>query len=391
MEMQTANGTLTIEKIPTGRRISEILYEQNSSPSAFRERVTFAKRDTVRHCLNDTRHISPKELQEMADLLGYSVDRILQNDTEKDALALRVAVRSKSSAPETIDLGKKLLKVAIGWSEKFDCHNDLGSAYYYLGQVEKAHEHYLEALNYAEKIRDKFHDIDRLYMAMSNLLITYRLKKEFITLDHLLNKLEPSFVISNPKRAGAIAYHRAVLAEQRRDFDEAEKKWSESLQHYEKTESDELIGRGFQNLAYFLFKMSRHLESRNMFARAIKLLTPYPRYLQICLVNCTKNLIKLQEYESALKMIESVRSLKDFKPDSNTQAQLYVLQAVAEKSPLTAEKALEVKGISDKTKLVACLMLMDYCRTIGDGESMMRYHGNVSKILNSTLPNWEEV
>ena len=39
MEMQTTNGTLTIEKIPTGRRISEILYELNSSPRAFSERV----------------------------------------------------------------------------------------------------------------------------------------------------------------------------------------------------------------------------------------------------------------------------------------------------------------------------------------------------------------
>lgn len=391
MDKQTANGTLTIEKIATGRRISEILYEQSSSPRAFSERVKFASRETVRACLNDTRHISPKELEQMAEALGHSVDRILQRDTEKEAIVLRAEVKSKQPAKETIELGKRLLKVALGWSEKFDYRNDLGSVYFYLGHVEEAHAHYLEAFSYAEKIRDKFHETDRLFMAMSNLLITYRLKKEFISLDHMLNKIEPSFAISNPKRAGAIAYHRAVLAQQRRDFDEAEKKWSESLQHYEKTNNTELIGRGLHNLAHFLFKVGRHNESRELFSQAVKLLTPYPKYLQICLVSCIKNLIKLREYENALKIIESVRNMKDFNPDSNVQAQLYILQAVAEQNPMTAEKALEVRGITEETKLITCLMLMDDCQTIGDAERLVRYYRKVSKILNNSLPSWEEL
>ena len=388
MDTQVANGTLTIEKIGTGRRISEILYDQNSTPRAFCERVSFAKKDTVRACLNDTRYISPKELQEMADLLGYSVDRILQKDTEKSALTLRVAVRSKTPGVDAIDLGKKLLKAALGWTEKCDYLNDLGSAYYYQDRIDEAHECYLDAFKYAKKINEKFYDRERLYMVTSNLTITYTRKKDYMALDNLLHEVEPAFELSDPESAGTIAYSRAVIATNRGDYDLAFQKWTESLRQYEKTENTDLIGRGYHNLAFFFFKFGKYDEARELFARSISSLAPNSRSLHVAIVNCTKNLIKLGEIANAKKMIESVLS-SELK--NEIRARLHILYAIATNNPFEAQKALSLEGITDNTKLCATFLLMDACAAQGDSEGLMRYYINVGNIPKTKLPSWEEL
>lgn len=388
MYRETTNGTLTVEKTGIGRRITEILYDQNSTPHAFSQRIKFGKTDTVYACLNDSRYINPKELQEMADVLGYSVDRLTQRDTEKSAFSFRVAVKSKLVTADTIELGKKLVKVAIGWSERVDYLNDLGSAYYYLDMVEEAHECYLDAFKYAAKLKDKFDDSERLFMVTSNLMITYTVKKDYWTLDHLLREVESAFVNADPKRAGNLAYSRAVIATERGDYELAYQKWSESLRLYEKTDDTKLIGKAYHNLAYFFFKCGRHEEAQGLFDKSIRLLGPYPDSVPVAWVNSTKNLIKLGETEAAVKLIEM--ALASYL-SNEMKAQFQILYALASGNTTEAQKVLDLEDLSDNTKLIATVIAMDSMLLKNDSEQLMRYYKEVGKILKSKLPTWEEL
>ncbi|PWK13477.1 tetratricopeptide repeat protein [Tumebacillus permanentifrigoris] len=391
MDKQTHSDPATITKVPIGRYITEILYSRNLTPHYLSQKVDFGKKDTVYSCLRDERRLSPNELQQISDILHVPIERLKQTDLEQEAFELRLLVRSKQRSPRAIDLGLKLQKLALGWTEKFDILNDLGSAYYYMDKFPQAHQAWLEALPLAEKIRDTFSETDRLYMVTNNLILTYTQKQDFSALTYLLDKVETAFTFSNPKRAGLLATSSAIIATEMGDYEKAQQKWQEAFEQFERTNDQSLIGKGYHNLAYYEFRVGNFAESHRLFAKALHALTPDPIPHLIAIGDYLKTLIKLKETDTALHMIAVARSIRELESLPDLQAKFHILESVATGNPQLAESVLQITEAGPHLKLMACKWIMHHLSHQGDADKLLRYYKKAEQFDKNVVTHWEEL
>lgn len=373
-----------------GRRIAEIIYDKNGSPRDFANRVTFCAKDAFYRSLKGVRYFKPTELQELSQLLRIPLDRITIKDNYMQHFELRNMVKREAPFLRAINLGHQLLESAIGWTEKFNLHNDLGSAYYFLKNFEEAHAHWLEAYSYAEKIHEKFCEPDLLYKVTCNLLISYTDRSEFQALDLFLNKVQPEFRDSNPKRAGTLALSQGMIARNIKDVRKARMKFQESLEHFRKTKDQYLIGIGLHNLAYDFYLGHDYQNAKLLFEESIHTLTPYEISKSVSILDYVKTLIKLKYLREAREWIQpTIETLEHF-DEPNLLAKFYIVDSLASHDPLRCEKVFELSNVNTQVQLVACKLLMSHYSRMDDPENVMRYYKLAETIDSSaTIADWE--
>jgi tetratricopeptide (TPR) repeat protein len=282
------------------------------------------------------------------------------------------------------------LSSAVGWSEKFDMLNDLGSAYHFLREYEHAFNVWQQALPFAEKIKEKFGESDRLYIIITNLVISYRIKKDYSTISQLLKRVEPDFQDFNPRWAGILCFSQALMASNMGDDALARQKLMESLDHFKETLDDALIGKGIHNIAYHNYLTRDFSSAKELYERAIQQLTNHTIPRLISMVDLVKTLLILNEKETALKLIQCAFAIEELSNDPDLEAKFHVLHSVATNEPGHAELVLSFENIDQKVRLIACKFLLNFYTQRDDAESVLRYHKYAESVYNSSS-EWREL
>lgn len=173
MNSLVAPALTTVDELPLGKRISEIMKEKGTaySQNALSQRLGLHK-ETFRKMLIGERSIYTFELTAICEALKMSQDRILQKDIKLDHYKFRTALSDKRYS-DALVLAEKLLEIAVGFTERCRSLNDIGRVYYYIGEFEKAHEHWLNAYSYADQAIRASGKSEPLFNVTANLMIFF--------------------------------------------------------------------------------------------------------------------------------------------------------------------------------------------------------------------------
>lgn len=390
METNVLTGDKLIEELPLGRRVADILADKGISPYELSRRLSWGK-DSVYQSLEGKRYIKPSELALISEKIRVSVSRIKQEDTKDKAIELRFLIKSRKATGRAVEIGKSLLSIAVGWTEKFDVLNDLGSAYFFLNDYEEAHRYWSQALPYAEKIRDKFGEAERLYIITTNLVISYRMKKDYSTVSQLLKRVEQNFADFSPRHAGMLCFSQAIMASNMGDDHYANQKLVESLEHFKATLDDLLIGKGLHNLAYHKFLTKDFDSAKDLYDQAIRTLIKHPVPRLISMVDCIKVLIIKKETEAALRMVQWALKSADLDTEPELKAKFELLLSVVTNDPGYAERLVLSERTNKRVLLIACKFLLRYYGERDDAHSVLRYYKIAESIDESASIEWEEL
>jgi tetratricopeptide (TPR) repeat protein len=229
--------------IPLGQRIGEIMEEKGAAFSirAFSQRLGVSK-DTLARIIQGERPVTPSELERIAKGLNVTIERIKQIDTAKKNQELSHLLKTKYDPKKALVLAKECMDVAVGMTERCEAGNRLARAYFALGKYEQSHKIWLEAFELSQKIYQKYGTTDRLFNILSNLMISYTIRKEYSRLAEILQEIEPVFQ-DQPNKLGAIYYSKAMIAEQLGSKDQAKLNFYQSLSHFQTTGEPNDIGR----------------------------------------------------------------------------------------------------------------------------------------------------
>lgn len=379
-----------LSSIPLGRRISEILQEKGISPNAFSQRIGMGK-DTFYSCIKGDRYIKPSELSLMASKLNLTSDRILQRDNEKEFLEVRSLLERKVNIQRALELAQHLFQSALGWTEKFDLLNDIGTAYHHLKDYEQAHRAWVAALPYAEKIHTAYGEYERLFRITKNLIISYTQRNDFAKLTQILAELEPSFENSNPDYAGALSYSHAMVALKMGDKELCRDKLYQQLRFNQMMNVTRAVGIAHHNVSYIEYLHGNYEVARSHSEKAMDLLIDFPDLYFESVKDFVRILWHLDQFDLAReKVVTSLESVEEFNlPEA--RAKLLVLKALTHNDATSAESIFSIGGLDEKIYLLACHFLLDFCRTANDAEGLLRYYKIMKRYDKSPLSVWEGI
>ncbi|MCX7569670.1 helix-turn-helix transcriptional regulator [Tumebacillus sp. DT12] len=374
------SNTYTYGDLSIGQRISEIMEERGSSYSlrAFGGRIGISK-DMLGRMISGERHMTPSELEKIAAGFKISVERLKQEDTKDDLAELRQLLRSRVNPKRAFGLAQGIAAVALGSTERCVAYNLLGQAYFLIGDTNEAHQAWLQALTYAEKIEHRYGDAGPLYAVLNNLTVTLTERKEFSKLSEILNRIEPVFE-ADMERMGSIMYSRATIA---RYFLENELEGQfiyRSLECLMQTNFKDKIGRAQVNAADFEFRGKNYVRARDLLEQAMVNLADEAGFFKVAVKEYVKVLLKLGDIKNAIKLIESNSDDLDGYPDLKSRFQfllVYAKQDIAE-----AENLISDPSTDRLIHRLTCEFLMSHYQSLGDAHSFMKYY-KLAKSIHS--------
>jgi len=387
----TASGT--IGKIPIGRRIAELLMERGDAFSirAFAARIGM-NRETFRNILIGERPITLPELEKVTQGLRITEERLRQMDTFKKQGELETLLnankRTKAMMLHALTIANDLVEVAQGMTERCVGLLQVGQAQYYLQQYDEAHESWLSAMEYAEKINKEFGDSTLLYHLTSFLMISFTIRKEYTNIQQTLNVVEGAFA-SDPMQMGYANYARMKWHEHRGNIDKALKHSYTALDYFLQTNDHSQIGKAQINVAHFEYLTGNFQRAKEMLHQAMEQLKSYDYFYLLAVKEYVKVLLQLNENETASEVILAHSDLANEYPDFN--GMLQIMYSVAKNDPTFAISVSEDLKSSQWIRNVACKSLMDYYASQGDAESLMRYYEKVRKLSKKKNEYLEEV
>jgi tetratricopeptide (TPR) repeat protein len=372
MSTLDATATAVVDKIPLGRRIGEIMEERGDAFSirAFSSRIGM-NREILRVIINGERTILPSELEKIADGLGMTVERLRQLDTRADEQALEGWLQERKNLKQALALAQRLNEMAKGMTEICTSLNQVGRAHFLTQQYDAAHEVWLRALQYAEKIYAKHGDANLLHLVTANLMITYTLRQEYSNIDQILQTVETVFQ-DDPEKLSGAHYTRMKQKESQGDIEGAKKYAYLSLTCIQQHEVSYKIGIAQVNAAHYESMTGNYRESEQLLSAAVPNLKA-DRYSQLVAVKeYVKTLLQLKNAETAVQVIQEYLPRATDYPD--LAAKLRILFSVATQDMTFAEQVSDDEKSSLKVRYLACRMLMNHFKTLRDGESLLRYY-----------------
>jgi tetratricopeptide (TPR) repeat protein len=362
-----------LDKIPTGRRVDELINEKSMSRQQVAERIGI-NRTTFDMMVKRTRgrEIYGYELKKINSVLEISYERFMQSDMIESAKKFKEALKIRDYEA-ALSLAKEMNAVARGCSERCRTLNDVGRAYFYLEQYDKAHEYWLEAKFHAETILKKYGDSEKLYTVLRNLLISFDRRKEYSHALDIINQVEEVFR-SNPERSGVIAHAYAMIAFNRGDMDKYREKMYESLDCFSQTDNKLLIGKATHNVACIEYQFGNYEKSKELFEQAFVLLQDEPEIILYTVKDFAKTLLDLNLNQQVISMIEDYLPIAESRKKADLQAKLLILLSTAKNNAEHAEKALSIVDASIATKLFACRYLLNYYVNANDVDSVIQYY-----------------
>lgn len=370
---------ITFAKITLGRRISELMLERGDAFSirAFAERVGM-NRETFRKTLLGERPVTISLVENVSNGLGITEERLRQLDTFKKeqevAVLLGSSQRSKIMMLRAQTLARELADVALGFTERCVCWANLGRSQYYLQQYDLAHESFLTAMQYAEKVNEAFDDSTLLYHVTSYLMISYTIRREYTNIVQTLNVVEKAFS-EDPEKMGYVHYTRMKWNEHRGNLEQAKVDAYVALEHFEKTENKSQIGKAQNNVAHFEYLTGNFQKAKEQWFEAMGNLEPFEYPYLSAVKDYVKVLLQMGDKSTASEILTA--NFDRAKEYPNFAGIFQILFSVALDDPSYAMTVSEDLSMSLGIRNMACECLMDYYATNGDADSVMRYYKRV--------------
>jgi tetratricopeptide (TPR) repeat protein len=361
--------------IPLGQRIGEILEERGSAFSirAFSARIGMSK-DMLSRMISGDRYISPSELEQIANGLSLTVARLKQQDTAQLLEEMQKLVDSEDKTDKALSIGLKIKNIAIGCTERFIVGNLLGNAYYVLNRFDEAHFEWLEANEHAKKIADRYKETNSLYRVMTNLVLSFTARKDYVGLNTLVGQLKPLFE-PFPRRLGVLYYSTATTAFHTGNLKEARSLFIQALEQFELTGHATDIGLAQHNVGFLEYMLGNLEQSKQYYEKALETFpTMEIQRRLVSIKDYVKTLLKLGEVDKANEMIREAFEVLETIDLPSRRAQFMILHAIVNEDISTAAQVVMMEGTTNDLKRIACKFLMEYYCRIGDSENLMRYY-----------------
>lgn len=392
MSTLVASKYTVVDKIPLGRRIEEIKKEKGGyySTAAMSRRIGFSEQ-TFRDMLKARREIYTFELEKIAKDLKLTAERILQEDSYKQHMGLDSLLngneRTKNMLQQALVVSSELVEKAVGSTERgFALHN-LARVMYLKRQYDDAHTTWLKALEYAKKIHQEFDDKRLLKVVSANLMLTYAIRKEYSNIGDFLCAVEEMFAEDHDK-LGLAQHTRMLVQMERGDYESARKHSYLALEHFEQTENDKQIGHALINVAHFEYRLGNYSASSRSLSDAIKKVVQYEDILVVVVKEYVKSLVKIQEYDTALKVVEKYESVSREYPDY--WGKLQIMKTLLTDDPSFADRISNDSELSLNVRSLACKCLMDFYTKRDDAENALKYYKKGRTYASSPTEFYEE-
>lgn len=326
---------------PLGQRIGEILEERGRAFSlrAFSGRIGIGK-DTLKRMIDGDRPISRSELAKIAEGLKLSVERLKQEDTRNLEEELTVLFRSLRDRRRAVTVATELVSVAVGCSERSHAAHRLGKAYFHIGDLEAAHESWMKALQFAERMEEKYGDSKKLYEVLMDLTVTVTEREEYERLTEMVERLKILFA-DDHERMGILHYSMARMENHRGDQNRVREHLMLSLHRLQQTTFKEKIGSAANNLGYFEYIHKNYEVAKKLYEIAIENFQQNSDSKLHVTKEYVKTLLKLGETEKAIEISEEICKKLRVNGQEKWVAQFYLLLALAKRDVRYLESLFE--------------------------------------------------
>lgn len=326
---------------PLGQRIGEILEERGRAFSlrAFSGRIGIGS-DTLKRMIDGDRPISRSELAKIAEGLKLSVERLKQGDTRNLEEELTVLFRSLRDRRRAVTVATELVAVAVGCSERSHAAHRLGKAYFHIGDLEAAHESWMKALQFAERMEEKYGDSKKLYEVLMDLTVTITERGEYNQLTEMVERLQREFR-DDHERMGGLHYSMAMIEYHRGDFDRVREHLVLSLDRLKQTSLREKIGSAANNLGYFEYINKNYETAKALYETALQNILQNQDLRLDVTKKYVKTLLRLEEREKAIEIAEEICKKLRVNGQEKWVAQFYLLLALAKRDVRYLESLFE--------------------------------------------------
>lgn len=359
--------------ITTSRRITEIMQEKGKyySQQAMASRLGY-QRTTFRKMLSGTRDIYTFELEQIARDLKVTPERLLQRDMQSRIGELQTYLLELKNLDEALEIALNFHELSIGITEKCDANIYLGRVYFELKKNDLSLAYRLKAFEMAEMIFDIYGETGRYHQALRSLIISYSETKDFYNAKMIVEKASEvlgaddlDFVVLN--------YSLAMIAYNNGNLSSAREMLYLALESYTKMGDRKEIGKAMHNVAFIEFKLGNLEAAKKRFEVAIHTLEGYRDPQIIAIKDYIKVLLKLGDRNKVNTLIS------DFMAHSHSfsdriKTQFYLLQAICNNDPNSAEYVLSMEGADDQHRAFACHFLMDFYAALDDAAALMKYY-----------------
>ncbi|KEO80891.1 hypothetical protein [Tumebacillus flagellatus] len=170
-------------------------------------------------------------------------------------------------------------------------------------QFDDAHHTWLRSMEFAKSLHESFEDKRLLHRVTANLMLTYSIRKEYSNIEEMLLLVEETFP-DNHLALGLASFTRMQIQKDRGDYESAKQHAYRSLEHFERTEDNMQIGHALINVAHFEYLLGNYRASTRSLLSAIKKVVLHEDILVIAVKDYVKSLVKVQENDTALRVIE---------------------------------------------------------------------------------------
>ncbi|MBL0388319.1 helix-turn-helix transcriptional regulator [Tumebacillus sp. ITR2] len=369
-------ATSEIEKVSLTRRISELMQEKGEAYSlrGFSQRLGI-NRETLRLFLTGQRRISSTRLEQIAQGLRMSVERLKQTDTvklEQDlAVILKANKRTKPMMIRALAMATELVHVAQGATERGYALLNLGRVHYLQKDFDESHELWLQALEHAKYLHEEYDERDLLNKVTANLMLTYTIRKEYSNVENFLCAVEAVFA-DDPLQLGMAQYTRMTVCEERGKLERAKEHAYRSYEYLKQTGSQEQIGHALINMAHCEYRLGKYQISAKLLSEAMSALADYENILILAVKEYVKSLMQLRDYSAVTQLVEKYSTVAKSYPEY--WARLQIMNARATGNPALAEAVTNEASVSLRVRYFACKSLMEFYTLHGDFESAARYY-----------------
>ncbi|PWK15976.1 helix-turn-helix domain-containing protein [Tumebacillus permanentifrigoris] len=384
MSTLDATATAVVDKIPLGRRIGEIMEEKGDAFSirAFSTRIGM-NREILRVIIAGERTILPSELERIAEGLGISLERLKQLDTMHMEQELKALMNSKQDLKRALDLANQLVLVARGASEKCISLYSLGKVHYLSQQYDEAHQIWLDALPFAEKIQQKSGENNLYHLVTANLMLSYTVRKEYSNVEVMLKTVESVF-LDAPEKIGSVYYTRMRIMQHTGNHTEARKYSYLCLEQFKLTKDDYQIGLALINAADCDYRLGDFETSVELLKAACVRLEDVPHFQIVAGKDLAKTLLKLGRCTEALQIIETYLPRAVDYPDY--RGKLLILYSIATNDISYAEGVTKDAQFALKVRLLAYKYLMNHYKEQRDACTLLRYYEEAELL---SAPNYD--
>lgn len=366
-------------KISLGRRISELMQEKGDAFSirAFAERVGM-NRETFRKTLLGERPITLSLVERISAGFGITEERLRQLDTlkkEQEVTSLLSATKkTKTMMLHAQTLARELVDVALGSTERCLCWTNLGRSQFHLQQYDLAHDSWVTAMHYAEKVYETFEDSTLLYHVTSYLMLSFTIRKEYTNIAQTLNVVESAFS-DDPEKMGFVHYTRMKWNEHRGNLELAREHAYTALKYFQQTHHRPQIGRAQVNVAHFEHLLGNDQKAKETLLIAIENLKSNDFDYLVAVKDFIKVLLHLNDPCTACELLEAnIDRAKEY-PD--IAAMFRIMYSIALGDPTHAKLVSEDVSMSPWIRKMACKSLMDYYAAKDDPVSLLCYYKRV--------------